>query len=681
MRSKITFLALALGILTPILCVLLCLVAGLALAPTMAEIWSSLILPQPSPTPIPVIIYKPLKAEELSTEEILAETVVPERDLLDLAVRLKKVEPPVRRIARDAPSHYELGDEEVFWISDQDANKNFTATATLRYITPHLYMWVQNGYEVEEEALKRSAERFENHTYPTNLYYFGSEWSPGVDSDPHVHIFNGNVPGVGGYYSSADEYPKEVNPYSNEREMFYINIDSIVPGNDYYDGILAHEFQHMIHWNVDVNEDAWVNEGLSELASMLNGYDVGGSQWAFERRPDTQLNSWADDPDSAMPNYGASYLFMFYFLERFGDEALRQLVSSQANGIQSFNEVLAARGTGLTFDDLFADWLIANCLDDPSLSDGRYGYQGLDVHLAPSQIHEEYPASRSATVHQYAADYIELKGNVRGLLIEFTGSTVAKLSDKDPHSGSYEWWSNRGDESDMTLTRAFDLSKLEKATLLAWLWYDIEEGWDYAYIEASTDGGKTWEALKGLHTTDANPNGNNLGWAYTGIPKSCPHPKNPPVGPAEAFETEKPCWVQEKIDLTPYVGREILLRFEYVTDDAVNRPGFFVDDISIPELGYYDDVERGTGGWQARGFIRSNNFVPQRFLVQLIEFSPEPNVRRMSIDKRGKGWLQVSQQAERAVLVVSALAPATTEWASYEYSLSQAKISGLKEQR
>ena len=52
--------------------------------------------------------------------------------------------------------------------------------------------------------------------------------------------------------------------------MFYMNYDAAQPGNDYYDSILAHEFQHMIQWNVDKNEDSWFNEGMSELAAFLN---------------------------------------------------------------------------------------------------------------------------------------------------------------------------------------------------------------------------------------------------------------------------------------------------------------------------------------------------------------------------------------------------------------------------
>jgi len=637
--------------------------------------------PVPTPTSAPVIVQTPVlsKAEGPvplagpSTEEWLAETVLPERDLLALTTRLRKPAEPIPEVVNATSPHYEVGDRAEFWISEQATNTYFQSWATLRYITPHVHVWVENGYDVDQDDLIRSAERFEDETYPTNRHFFGSEWTPGVDSDPHISIFNGNVPGVGGYYSSADEYSHLVNPYSNEREMFYINLDNARPGNDYYDGILAHEFQHMIHWHTDRNEDTWVNEGLSELAAYLNGHDVGAADRIFSRTPDTQLTAWADDPNLAGPNYGGSYLFVVYFLERFGDEVLRQVVASKADGIAGFDEVLADRGLGVTFEEVFADWLIANYLDDPGLGEGRYGYRDLEIEgPAVDATYNQYPVQSAATVHQYGADYVELQAGETSEVsktsevwtVHFTGSTSARLVDNEAHSESYQWWSNRGDESDTTLTRAFDLAGLEQATLQAWLWYDIEEDYDYAYVEVSTDGGQTWDVLPGKYTTDYNPTGNNFGQAYTG--KS-----GVEASPSEASDA-KPEWVLEEMDLTPYAGQQILLRFEYVTDDAYNSPGFCVDDISIPELGYHYDAE-DDDGWVALGFIRTDNTLSQRYLVQLIELGAETRVRRIELDAAQKGqWVieGFGSEVERAVLVVSALAPKTTELAGYRYSIT-----------
>jgi hypothetical protein len=258
-------------------------------------------------------------------------------------------------------------------------------------------------------------------------------------------------------------------------------------------------------------------------------------------------------------------------------------------------------------------------------------------------------------VHQYAADYIELRPARGDLVIEFTGSTQVKLVDNDPHSGEYEWWSNRGDVSNMTLTREFDLRDLDEATLEFWTWYDIEDDYDYAYVEVSTDGGRTWDILTGKYTTDTNPYGNNFGHAYTGT----------------SGEGDEPSWVEEEIDLSSYVGQEVMIRFEYITDDAYNDPGLCLDDIAIPELGYSYDAETA-GEWEATGFIRSNNIVPQEWIVQVIEFGAETTIEEMELEKTREGRLVIEgfgDDVERAVLVISALAPSTTQIASYEYSV------------
>ena len=579
-----------------------------------------------------------------------ASTTLPPRDLQALARSLQGLaELPY---AAPVPPGHELGDTEVFWLHNVHTNAFFTAMARLSHETPHAYWWIEEGYDVPARDLQRSAERFEERTYPTNHGLFGSEWSPGVDGDPHIYIFLGDVPGVGGYFSSPDEYPVEISPHSNEHEMFYISLDNAMPGNDYFDGILAHEFQHMIHWAMDRDEETWVNEGLSELAAQVNGYDVGGSDRLFSLTPDTQLTTWPELKDSA-PHYGASYLFLAYFLEQYGEDAVRRLVAEPANDRSGFEAVLAeVDPDGQSFDDLFADWVVANYLDEANLDSGHYGYADLTLRSPALTAHYmDYPVRHQDAVHQYAADYILLEGT-GDVTIEFTGSLVVPLVGNEVHSGEFQWWSNRGDEGDATLTRAFDLSDLEAATLQAWTWYDLETDYDYAYVEVSIDFGATWHLLANGDTTTANPSGSSYGPGLTGT----------------SGGEEEPRWVQETFDLTPYAGQPVLVRFQVITDDTINRPGLCLDDISIPELAYSDDVEEGGGGWQAAGWLRATDQIPQDFLVQLIVPGREVRVERMPLDEQMRGTLTLTglgRDLDDAVLVVSAMAPATTEPAAY----------------
>jgi hypothetical protein len=607
--------------------------------------------------PIPTLVYRPPADLERQTADEIARGDLPERDLFDLAARLQGISlDPELSAYSDTYTPYQVGDQATFWLHSLGANEFFTATATLQYETPHAYWWIEEGYRISQADLQRSASNFETKTYSTNRALFGSEWRPGIDGDPHVYIFLGDVPGVGGYFSGPDEYSTELRPFSNEHEMFYINLENALPGSSYFDGILAHEFQHMIQWAQDRNEDTWVSEGLSELAGLVNGYDVGGSDRLFLAKPDTQLTTWPELDDSG-PHYGASYLFLTYFHDQYGNDAVRQLVAEPANSMAGFDAILAEHDPGLQFDGLFADWLVANYLDDPSLAGGRYAYASLQPDRpAEAARHTSYPVDELSTVSQYGADYIVLEYH-SPLRIEFAGSQAVSLVGNDAHSGDHQWWSIRGDEGDATLTRQFDLSDLQAATLEAWMWYDLEVDYDYAYVEVSNDGGETWELLDNDDTTNSNPSGNSYGPAFTG----------------KSGGGDQAVWTLQTFDLTPYAGQSVLVRFEVVTDEAVNRPGVCLDDISIPELGYHTDVETGTGGWQAAGWARVTANIPQQYLVQLITFGDETRVERLQLDEELRGTLVLPDPGRsdgRAVLIVSALAPATTEPAAYSYHIT-----------
>jgi hypothetical protein len=611
--------------------------------------------PSATATPRPLPTLGPSSYE---TELRLAAAEIPERDLRLLAERLTG-QGPVPEIVQSSPASYQVGDEAEFWVGNVDTMEQTRITAVLAYVTDHVYMWVQKDLSFDQDAVARSAEVFETHIYPTTRDLLGSEWSPGVDGDPHLYILNASSRHLGrsvaGYYSSSDEYSRLANPYSNEHEIFYVAMDAgMSPGSEFYNGVLMHEFQHMIHWAADRNEETWVNEGLSELATFLGGFDPGGFDYDFLADPDLQLNTWPELVD-ASPHYGASYLFMLYLHGRFGPDLIRELVAHPGNGIQGLDAVLAGHGVG--FEEVFGDWLVANYVAgtraDGGSVDPRYTYPHRQIGwLSVDQHHDRFPVQRKSTVKQYGADYVELEAT-GDLVIEFAGERVVRLVPVDAYSGQYAWWSNRGDDSDMTLTRPFDLRGLSGATLQAQMWYDIEPDWDYAYVQVSADGGVTWEILAGPSSTTSNPNGNSFGSAYTGSSGG---------------------WIEETFDLSAYAGQEVLVRFEYVTDDAINRPGWLIDDICILETEVCDDLESGIGDWEALGFVYSDNRVGQRYRVQviLIEGQDEPlRVLQVPVDAAQRGRLELRglEQGDRAVLVISAIAPATTEETTYEYSV------------
>jgi immune inhibitor A len=647
--------------------ILLALWACVALAVCAALIWfllglakSTPSVPVPSAGPAPTLTMPRLPAAS-SAESLLADVQVPFADPYDLARRLKHMHELFPQPTALAPISYAVGDHSSFWVLNLASAESFQISATLRYIGPHLYMWVQDGVNVAQDALEQSAETFEERLYPTVRRYFGSESTPGIDNDVRLTVLNAHLSGASGYFSSSDQYPPTVVPTSNGREMVYLSVDGMQLGTSSYDATLAHELQHMVHWFADPNEDSWVNEGCSELAEHLCGYSKDARIRVFAANPDIQLTNW-EDSGLATAHYAASFLFMAYFAERFGPDWTRDLVASPKNGSAGFDSVLEEHGTALSFADVFADWAIANYLDGESNNRDvtPYLYQGLDIQVQPERVVSAYPTEGEGSVNQYGADYIELGPSAQDLQLEFHGEATTHLVPNTAHSGYYQWWSNRGDNSDMTLTRAFDLQGLSTASLQAWLWYDIEDGWDYAYVEASADGGETWQILPGQHTTTKNPSGQSYGPGYTG----CSGEDADVSGTAQ--------WIEETVDLSPFAGRPALIRFEYITDDAVNHFGLCVDDIRVPELGYSYDAEGGDDGWVAEGFVRTDNTLPQHYLVQLIRLDGGATVRRLWVEGKDGATLSIPHfdgDTGRSILVISAVTKFSDEPAHYQYEI------------
>jgi hypothetical protein len=558
-----------------------------------------------TPEPPIEIIRLPVEAVPVDTLDVLKNAIIPENDIYDLSCRLRAVCNTPRTVP-SASIDRQVGEKQAFWVTNMDTNKNFQVDATLRYVTPHTYFWIQDGVKYKDADLKALAETFENKMYPTNREFFGSEWSPGIDGDPHIYILYAGGLGfsLAGYFSSADAYHPLAHEYSNAHEMFVLNADSMsLRSQDTY-GTLAHEFQHMIHWYQDRNETSWLNEGFSVLAELLNGYPIG-FDYDFVRNPDLQLNDWSPNSWENGPHYGAGFMFTAYFLDRFGNEATQALVRDPQNGLESVDNVLEQAGardplTGqiISADAFVLDWMIANYLQDANAADGRYTYQIYPQapQAKPTENITVCPHTGNYRVRQYGADYyrITCAGNYT---VTFTGSTVTSLLPQDPYSGEHAFWSNKGDESNMTLTRSFDLGAVSgPVTFSYWTWYDIEKDYDYLYLEVSEDG-RTWEILKTPSGTDKDPSGNSFGWGYNGSSNG---------------------WIREEVDLSKYAGRSIQVRFDYVTDAAVNGEGFLLDDIEIPQIGYTADFESGEDGWNGAGFVRIKNVLPQTFQLALI---------------------------------------------------------------
>jgi len=155
----------------------------------------------------------------------------------------------------------------------------------------------------------------------------------------------------------------------------------------------------------------------------------------------------------------------------------------------------------------------------------------------------------------------------------------------EPAAGENQWWSTKGDDIDTTMTRTVDLTGKTSAALDLQTRYAIELDFDYLYVQASTDGGATWQNLDG--TVDGQP-----------------FSRDADNAPALTGTSENE-WVDMHVPLDSLAGQSAQLRFRYKTDGAWVEDGFFADQLTITADGqpvFTDGAESGANGWTLGGF-------------------------------------------------------------------------------
>jgi hypothetical protein len=292
---------------------------------------------------------------------------------------------------------------------------------TVRGMGEHCYVVVENSQwnvNINQADVDHIIDRFDNQTIgpPDRL-----------DNDPRIYLlyydFDVNADG---YFWYFDEFPDGTQAFSsNECEVLYLNDSDFDPAGDYMISVVAHEFEHQIHFEYDDNEVAWVDEGLAELAMWLYGRpDVISS---FNSFPDNNLTVW----NSTWADYIKTYLWSLYFYERYGGAAsIYDVVHEPANSTLGYDNVLNLHGYLADFPDVFADWAVANYLDETAVDDGRFGYVGEDLPpFNHSASHATYPVGPiSATVNHWAADYIQFTDAAAGLGFDFNGNDVTRFA-------------------------------------------------------------------------------------------------------------------------------------------------------------------------------------------------------------------------------------------------------------
>ncbi|MCP4418527.1 MAG: hypothetical protein GY805_18060, partial [Chloroflexi bacterium] len=472
-----------------------------------------------SSSPPSPVIYEPLSrapvtAVEQTTFAQLEANYPPERDDLALAIAYRGL----TELPPDNPppaKAYAIGDREPLFISNHDLNTVSSPEFVLLHISDHAYFWFDTtpGLDQPSNSSLTSAGDSFDAIYEQEIRIFGAEDNPGIDGDSRIHIVNASPLTVcdvtvdsrqfcslGGMLGSNDSLPQTVAPTSNEREMFIMN--GYFFGSSSYLDILAHEFRHMIESHYDANDWDWEVEGSAMLAEDLVGFpsDPISRGNMFLSNPDQQLNRWVDG--NTLPYYGQGYVMNRYIYNRLGEKLYLQFATHPEPGFAAIDALAAENNLDFNGLSLWLDWLAALAIHTEVDASSIYTLRD-GLNTAASSDILNFPTNINTTVNQYAADYYQLLGDGT-VTLNFTGSNHVPLLPTLPPSGQQMWLANRANYSNMRLTREFDLTAVNNATLEYSVFHDIEEGFDFAYVSISSDGGQTWQGLSGKNMQGAD---------------------------------------------------------------------------------------------------------------------------------------------------------------------------------
>ena len=503
----------------------------------------------------------------------------------------------------DAADHEDVGTTKFFLTSGP--NGYVFTQFTLLAVGNHSEVWVANDLAfpeddpredptVSEAQAEAFRTQFEENIYPAESRVFGTPAARN-GTDSLLEQF-GSVPDD--YYATSNdsktavlvhniydlnyenpEYPLYIAGYYSPTVQQYsdrnvINVDSYgwdgVNATDSmvgYEGTLAHEYQHLIHADLDGDETTWINEGMSDYAEVVTGYGVSeGHVSAFEQLPYNSLTNWEDQGAiNVLADYGGAFVFQMYLNDRYGTDFISNLAHEDANGIAGVEATLDETGAKTDFYGLYQDFSTAVVTDDVSHPPkDEYHIDGIDLQVNTSAD----VGSAGAWGTNYEVIDTSEKGPITDVSVSGTDFTDTEwTTTTDPVTSEGEvLYSGSGNLLTRHAIVEANLSGTENPTLSFDSFQRIEANWDYGFVQVSTDGGETWQSLEN-ENTDASP-------------ASGAHPRVKSNLPGFTGSTDG--WERQTFDLSDYEGNEnVLVSFHYVTDWAVVSPGWWVKNVSI----------------------------------------------------------------------------------------------------
>jgi hypothetical protein len=538
--------------------------------------------------------------------------------------------------ANDGTADYEQGDTVVGINLNDFGGFYFLATYQVRAIGTHIEVWVQSNADfchagqaapcsgaedprnpvlVTDEEIAYLVNEFDNNIFPKeSAFWREPEERDGTnallpydfvssDGQDRVIALVSNVRDdafydptypvyIAGFFSptinalmdrnvitiDAYDWANRVGPNSSPWR-------DANPDNDrplLYEGVFAHEYQHLLHSDQNQGEESWVNEGLSDWTEYLVGYGIPDGHWDnAQSHAENSLVIWEDQgPLEILSDYGTAFMFMHYLYGQYGPSVLQAIFDNQGFGIAGVNSALAGLAIDKTFEELYHDYAIARLV---LAKKGEHKIPDI-----PSPVVLNADAYSTPGAPPWGSDYLTIENPKSLSGIEFDGvdlltKETAWTSVADPLDAANEaLWSGVGEEVD----RYAIFSATGGATLTFDTLYDIEYAWDYGFVQVSSDGGTTWTTLTNADTTDVlDPDGYpaigdilETGEGFSGVSGDL-------VPGIQGDEVA--AWVPESFVL-PGSG-EILVGFRFMSDwgtsgnGVLDDPNWYVDNVMVDD--------------------------------------------------------------------------------------------------
>jgi Immune inhibitor A peptidase M6 len=367
-----------------------------------------------------------------------------------------------------------------------------------------------------------------------------------------------------------------------------------------YEGVFAHEYQHLLESYEDPGETIWVNEGLSDWVMSYVGYvdrSIPITQIGFDSHtqcflgwlgvvtdanplpttggPEQSLNLWGDQTDDEgeiLCDYGAAATMMHLLADRFGPEFMGDFHRDDLHGFESLSSLLSQVG-GPSLTTMIDTWSAMAALDGV-LDDGAdlHGGNASDYQVSTLDATVNWDTDQtysSPGAPPNGSDFVRVRNGSGTFLdakrlkgISFAGVEALPplplewTVDPDPadQPGDAALFAGTEDNLDRSIVREVDVPTGSPALTFDADW-SLEEGFDYGYVQVSTDGGGTYETI------------------------ACSDQVDGPLG--SAYNGESDAFLPETCDLSAFAGQTVVLAFRMVTDSSVHFDGFWIDDVAI----------------------------------------------------------------------------------------------------